>query len=348
MSPRSLELLDPRQPVPPPPPAMEPQSKMKLNITNLVTADTLSKLVQKGLDAMTPRGFGGLALFGQSTFKQPEKFQIDRVKPFLPPGVVQFYSDGHSYALNPRQAIDNANSGVLKAVNAISVDGWTFTTLFIFISLHITFAISGLLGFIPLAMALEAGRNIVLRIQKPHVMTKIPYRINILWLLVGLPLIVLQFVFAVVATNTAPHFKSAHSSPSTTSSACVPRRSPAPSPLGTLRHATNALLLVLSVATGLSGFAQLSTITVGLTQTVFFEYSVLMGFALALLVVPTVFVYLLDWVLVYRARRMLRRGGSSVPIQDGEKIGILERARMRGRARTPSSLPPMFNPYPKK
>ncbi|KAK8017762.1 hypothetical protein PG993_014088 [Apiospora rasikravindrae] len=362
MSPRSVDLLDPRQPVQPAPApapaAMDPQPPTKLNITNLVTADTLSKLVQKGLDAMTPRGFGGLALFGQSTFKQPKKFQLERVKPFLPPGVVQFRSDGHSYALNPRQAIDQANSGVLQAVNAISVDGWTFTTLFIFISLHVTFAISGLMGFIPLAMALEAGRNIVLRIEKPHVMTKIPYRINILWLIVGFPMIIAQFVFAVVATNTAPHFKSVHGILGllTTIIAFIavflhylvrmraPEEVPPRSTLGTIRHIANALLLVLSIATGLSGFGQLSTITVGLTQTVFFEYSVLMGFALALLIVPTVFVYLLDWALVYRARRIRKRGTRIH--EEKEAGGVRDRTRIR-RARTPSSsllAPPALSP----
>lgn len=113
-----------------------------------------------------------------------------------------------------------------------------------------------------------------------------------------------------------------------------------PSTLATIRHATNGLLLVLSIATGLSGFALVSTITVGLTQTVFFEYAVLIGFSVALLVVPTVFVYLLDWALVYRARKM-RRGMSMQEIQD-EKAVVGERARTRARGRSPSSFPPMF------
>ncbi|KAK8137541.1 hypothetical protein PG984_003034 [Apiospora sp. TS-2023a] len=336
------------------------QDNLKFNITNLITTDTLSRIVQRGLDAMTPRGFGGLALFGQSTFKQPKNFDIDRFKPFFPEGAITFTNAGHSYALNPRRSIELADTGVLNAVNAISVDGWTFTTLFAFISLHITFAIAGLLGFIPLALALEAGRNIVLRIEKPHVMTKAPYRTNVLWLVIGLPLIVLQFVFAVVATNTAPHFKSAHGVLGllTTILALaavllhylVRMRAPEeivpPSPLSTARHAVNALLVILSIATGLSGFAQLSTITVGLTQTVYFEYTVLMGFGLALLVVPPLFVYLLDWALVYRARKIRRNGGGVksgvyngvMSIQEEKRAAVLERSRVaKERVRAPSS-----------
>ncbi|KAK8001707.1 hypothetical protein PG991_013929 [Apiospora marii] len=362
VAPRSLALLEPREAIAAAAsdstapaavaavamPARE--DKLKFNITHLITTETLSRVVQRGLDKMTPRGFGGLALFGQSTFKQPKNFDIDRFKPFLPPGVVAFTSEGHHYALNPRQGIELADSGVLKAVNAISVDGWTFTTLFAFIALHITFAIAGLLGFIPLALALEAGRNIVLRIEKPHVLIKAPYRTNVLWLVIGLPLIILQFVFAVVATNTAPHFKSAHGS------ACAPPTKSSPLALATLRHTVNALLVILSIATGLSGFAQLSTITVGLTQTVYFEYTVLMGFALALLVVPPVFVYLLDWALVYRARKIRRRqgrgrgrgvsvGGGVMSIQEEKRAAVLERSRLsRGQERvlSSSSFPPMF------
>ncbi|KAK7911100.1 hypothetical protein PG985_013581 [Apiospora marii] len=382
VAPRSLALLEPRQAIAAAAsdstapaavaavamPARE--DKLKFNITNLITTETLSRVVQRGLDKMTPRGFGGLALFGQSTFKQPKNFDIDRFKPFLPPGVVAFTSEGHHYALNPRQGIELADSGVLKAVNAISVDGWTFTTLFAFIALHITFAIAGLLGFIPLALALEAGRNIVLRIEKPHVLIKAPYRTNVLWLVIGLPLIILQFVFAVVATNTAPHFKSAHGILGLLTTILafaavilhyvVRMRAPhevvPPSPLATLRHTVNALLVILSIATGLSGFAQLSTITVGLTQTVYFEYTVLMGFALALLVVPPVFVYLLDWALVYRARKIRRRqgrgrgrgvsvGGGVMSIQEEKRAAVLERSRLsRGQERvlSSSSFPPMF------
>ncbi|KAK7955219.1 hypothetical protein PG988_015913 [Apiospora saccharicola] len=326
----------------------------KLNISNLITTETLSRIVQRGLDAMTPRGFGGLALFGQSTFKQPKNFDIDRFKPFLPEGAITFTNAGHRYAVNPRRSIELADSGVLNAVNAISVDGWSFTTLFAFVSLHITFAIAGLLGFVPLALALEAGRNIVLRIEKPHVMTKAPYRTNVLWLVLGLPLIVLQFVFAVVATNTAPHFKSAHGALGLLTTILafaavllhylVRMRAPEevvpPSPLATARHAVNALLVVLSVATGLSGFAQLSTITVGLTQTVYFEYTVLMGFGLALLVVPPLFVYLLDWALVYRARKIRRSGGGGkvMSMQEEKRATVLERSRVaKERARAPSS-----------
>ncbi|KAK8101440.1 hypothetical protein PG999_011814 [Apiospora kogelbergensis] len=357
--PPSYDLLDPRQlnttPILTPTPV--PQSKAgelgKINITKLITSETLSHLVQRGLDLMTPRGFGGLALFAQSTFKQPQDFSIDKVKPFLPPGVVEFTSDGHRYQLNPRKGIELADSGVLHAVNAISVDGWTFTTLFVFVSLHITFGIAGLLGFIPLALALEAGRNIVLRIHKPHVMAKNPRRVNVLWLAVGFPLIIMQFVFGIVATNTAPHFKSVHGVLGLLATIVglfavllhyfVKTRAPEEvmpsSTLTTIRHTTNGLLVVLSVAAGLSGFGLVSTITVGLTQTVYFEYAVLIGFAVALLVVPTVFVYLLDWALVYRARRLHARG---VRIQD-EKVVLVERARRRAdRGRSSSSFPPMF------
>ncbi|KAK8003941.1 GPI mannosyltransferase [Apiospora arundinis] len=353
-APATYALLDPRQMNITPVQPVQDMQLGKLNITNLVSTETLSRLVQRGLDLMTPRGFGGLALFGQSTFKQPKNFNINKVKPFLPPGTVEFTSDGHHYSLNPRRAIELAETGVLNSVNAISVDGWNFTTLFVFISLHITFGIAGLLGFIPLAMALEAGRNIVLRIQKPHVMTKSPQRANLLWFVIGFPLIILQFIFAVVATNTAPHFKSVHGILGLITTIIgffavllhylVKTRAPEevmpPSTLATIRHATNGLLLVLSIATGLSGFALVSTITVGLTQTVFFEYAVLIGFSVALLVVPTVFVYLLDWALVYRARKM-RRGMSMQEIQD-EKAVVGERARTRARGRSPSSFPPMF------
>lgn len=123
-----------------------------------------------------------------------------------------------------------------------------------------------------------------------------------------------------------------------------------PSPLATARHAVNALLVALSIATGLSGFAQLSTITVGLTQTVYFEYTALMGFGLALLVVPTVFVYLLDWALVYRARKIRRQGGEgmrglSLSIQEileEKRAAVLERSRGRQRGASPSSFPGMF------
>ncbi|KAK8041058.1 hypothetical protein PG994_014065 [Apiospora phragmitis] len=334
--PRSVALLDPRQATPQP----QPGEVVKFNVSNVITADTVSRLVQRGLDLMTARGFGGLALFAQSTFKQPAKFNIDEVKPFLP------RAPSSSYNLDPRTGIEKADTGVLNVVNAISVDGWTFTTLFVFIALH-----TGLLGFIPLALAFEGGRNIVLRIHKPHVMIKAPYHANVLWLVIGFPLIIVQFVFAIVATNTAPHFKSAHGVLGIITTAVgflavllhylVKMRAPEevmpPSTLGTIRHATNALLLLLSVATALSGFAQLTTITVGLTQTVYFEYTVLMGFGLALLVVPPVFVYLLDWALVYRARKV-RLG---MRPQD-EKAAVLERTRLRGRARSPSSFPPMF------
>lgn len=241
VAPRGVALLEPRPAIAAPPPR---EAHLQLNISHPVTAETLSRVVQRGLDLMTPRGFGGLALFGQSAFRQPRNFDIDRVRPLLPPGDVAFASGGHRYALNPRRGVALADAGVLKAVHAISVDGWTFTTLFVFVALHskythpatvaklnptqsnacgsaherekanlytVAFAVAGLLGFIPLALALEAGRNIVLRLDKPHVLAQAPYRANVLWLVVGLPLVVLQFVFAVVATNTAPHFKSAHS-----------------------------------------------------------------------------------------------------------------------------------------
>ncbi|KAI0016884.1 hypothetical protein F4780DRAFT_634880 [Xylariomycetidae sp. FL0641] len=321
-------LLDPRQ-EPVAPSIVVGNGTTTFNISALINAEALSSISQKGIDVLTCRGVGGLGLILTSVLSgssggsgSSDDLDISQFKDLLPQGSIKFTNEGHNYAIDLQGVVGDVNQGFSAAASDIKINGNTVPAFIAFLILHVLIGVFAFFNILPLAIGLESTRNILIRIKMSHVLAKAPRWNNIIWMAIIAPSVILVLLFGALTMGNASHFRTAHGVfgllAVITGIAAVPLHyivkmrqagdSSLPSQLHTVRNVVNQLFLLLSVVATLTGFADLSKISICFTQLVPFELSVSLGFGLANVVAVASAVCGLDGYLAFRERRGKKSG----------------------------------------
>ncbi|KAK3933757.1 hypothetical protein QBC46DRAFT_431479 [Diplogelasinospora grovesii] len=312
-----------------------------LNLSIVINADTVSAVAQKGVDALTCQGLGGLLSVLEGLTNSgviPTNLPADSggnatnfLREAIPTGLIHVENEGNVYELDGRQVVDALGGGqVTSAANGVFINGNTVVKFLIFLAIHILVATVAFLNVVPLALGLESSRNILIRLRLSHVVPNIPRWNTVLWLYVFTPLLPIALVFGILAMGTAGHFRTAHGvlgilttilATAAVALHCLVKLRRAEDGLiiarpfkfldpRTIRTIVNQVLLMMSVATAFTGFADLSVISLCVTQLISFETTVVLGFSLSGAPMLGSAVSGLDIFLALRECRRLRSSGS--------------------------------------
>lgn len=186
---------------------------------------------------------------------------------------------------------------------------------------------------LPLALSMEAARNILTRLGLKHVYASLPKWVDIIWLLLIGPLAVTALVFGVLAGGSSGHLRTAHgilglltvlaalggvllhlmarftSRGDLQNGVAFPRPFSLFSAL-TLRTVLNQGTLMLTLPTVIAGFSDLASVALCLTRVIPFEAGI--GFAAGLTFLYTVASFLTSLV-IYLAFKDIRNAKKGKP-----------------------------------
>ncbi|KAK8042390.1 hypothetical protein PG994_012873 [Apiospora phragmitis] len=267
------------------------------NISRLLQADTVSTIIQSGINVLTCEGVAGLALVGlglieSGTIDTSGDMNLTAFKDLIPKGTIHFTNDGtNNYEMDASQLIDNIKPLNLGGINAsFKVNGNGLITTIVVTALHIILAIGVMLTVLPMALGIEALQNMLRRIGRGHSLAKYDKWINIAWLFIIAPSIITLLVMAVVGRGNAGHFGSAHNILGLLTVlltlACtglhfiVKIKQTGSAVLIRTRAVSNTLLVFMALITGILGFVELGELTVCLVQVIPFAGAVAIGFSI--------------------------------------------------------------------
>ncbi|KAJ9150797.1 Cytochrome b/b6/petB-like protein [Pleurostoma richardsiae] len=319
-----------------------------LNLSIIINADTVSAVAQKGVDALTCQGVGGLLSVLQGLKNSgviPTNLPANSsgnatnfIEEAIPTGLIRVKNEGNVYELDGQKVVGALGGGLTSAANGVFINGNTVVKFLVFLAIHILAATVAFLNIVPLALGLESSRNILIRLRLSHVMPNIPRWNTVLWLYAFTPFLPLVLVFGILAMGTAGHFRTAHGvlgiltivlAIAAVALHCVVKLRRAEDGLiiarpfkfldpRTVRTIVNQVLLIVSVATAFTGFADLSVISLCFTQLISFETTVVLGFSLSGALMLGSAVSGLDIFLALRECRRLRSSGSQNSGKAGE------------------------------
>ncbi|KAL2882101.1 hypothetical protein SGCOL_002363 [Colletotrichum sp. CLE4] len=283
-------------------------------------------------------------------------------KQVIPTGIIKISNEGHSYAIDGQVIRDSLGNSIINAANGIEVNGFKLPGWIAFLVLHILFAIIAYINILPLAIGLEHMRNLLLRINAPQILPNVQKWNNIMWLFIMGPSVVVVLIFGILVTAKSSHFRTAHGSVTLVCSSmsqhiislfttlvglaaflmhlAIKARAPPqlpntsrsgptpPAPLLSLpniRVMVNQLFLILSFASVITGFADLSSVALCFTQIIPFDLALVIGFSLSTVFVLGSTVSGLDIALT--ARDFLRHRKA---LKGGDKTNAAERGAERG------------------
>ncbi|KAL9945363.1 hypothetical protein D7B24_008263 [Verticillium nonalfalfae] len=291
-------------------PSVNVDTSKGFNLSVIINAQTVSSAAQGGIDALTCQGVGGglgnilLGLLRSKTISTGSLNNdntTETIRQVIPTGIIKIKNEGNTYAVDGRVIRESFSNNILGAVNGIEINGMKLAAWIAFIVIHILFAIIAFVNVLPIALGLESMRSLLHRANLPHLLPKIPKWNNILWLFVIAPSILIVFVFGVVLYGNTRHFRTAHGIISLITTLVgiaavalhilVMVRSPPQSigerlPQGLLslpnvRNIVNQVFLFLAVASAMTGFADLSSVALCLTQIIPFDIALSVGFGLS-------------------------------------------------------------------
>ncbi|KIE02321.1 hypothetical protein MAJ_01979, partial [Metarhizium majus ARSEF 297] len=325
-----------------------------LNLSSLFTADSLSAVAQKGVDALTCDGFAGVLLVASGLQSSgsvslgggglSENVQ-NALRALIPKSMIRVVSQGNTFDIDGKQLGDVFISGG-NAVQALSVNGFPINIYTAFVSLHVGSAIIGLFFLMPFVMSLTSLRNILTRLRVPDGLPKWTPKVCRLTVIFGvIPSLILLPVFGILAASGTRHFRTAHgilglitfivavaavvlyfySKP-----AVLTPGDPIPgnSQITRLSLASNLVYQLLSVLlffTAITGYADLSSVTLCLTRAVVnFETAVWIGMVLVPAFVIGQFLTGSELLLVYRARRRARKASKAAAREKTPGVQVAE------------------------
>ncbi|PHH63233.1 hypothetical protein CDD81_6185 [Ophiocordyceps australis] len=281
---------------------------LNLNASRLVSAQALSTLLQKAVELLNCQGLGGLFLLGQGLAQSgalsPGGFDANTtnlIKSLIPTDRVNFTSNGNTYSIDGQQLLkvldDDASS---QAMNGLSINGVVLDRFVSLLIVHAVFAIVAFAMLLPLAITLLSQQNLALRMHMPGLVSAwTSMAAKAIWIL-GLPLsLILVLVFGILPAAKGAHFKTAHgilglltvmaSLLAVVLNLLSARRSSPSKARADWRYIAaqtcNQALLFLGLATLATGFVDLSAISLCLTRIVALEQAIMLGFALACILV---------------------------------------------------------------
>ncbi|KAM3445142.1 hypothetical protein NHJ13734_000666 [Beauveria thailandica] len=363
-----------------------------INLTLFADAAAISSLGQKGVDVLTCDGIAGLLLVASGLQKSgtvsggtPSGNTLETLKSLIPRGTIQVKSQGNTFAIDGTKLAENLGKPDFSVTSTLSINGSSFSKYTAFLILHIGSAIIGLYVIWPLILSVASLQNIAAHFQIPSPLSSWTTKTSrFLRLFVVPPSLILILVFGILAGASKGHFRTTHGilslftlifaiaalalfffakpadltpSDPVTSSAKKQRDI-----VTWASHACNQILLALLLPTAVTGFADLSSVTLCLTRSaVPFELAVSLGMGLVFVFALGQFMSGIELFLVFMAKRTERRqmltvkeeadDGSSrpqtespVPQRTGtvilEKgVVVLEKEEYRGQVGGQAQLP---------
>ncbi|CRK14653.1 hypothetical protein BN1723_010433 [Verticillium longisporum] len=288
-------------------PSVNVDTSKGFNLSVIINAQTVSSAAQGGIDALTCQGVGGglgnilLGLLRSKTISTGSLNNDNTTKTIrqvIPTGIIKIKNEGNTYNIDGGVIRESFGNNIVGAVNGIEINGMKLAAWIAFIVIHILFAIVAFVNVLPIALGLESVRNLLHKANLPHSLPKIPKWSNIMWLFVIAPSILIVFVFGVVLYGNTRHFRTAHGIISLITTLVgigavalhifvkvisPPQsiRDHLPQGLFSLRGIVNQLFLFLAAASAMTGFADLSSVALCLTQIIPFEIALSVGFGLS-------------------------------------------------------------------
>ncbi|KAK1637918.1 hypothetical protein BDP81DRAFT_460531 [Colletotrichum phormii] len=351
---RDVELVSRQDP----PPVVSVNTTEGFKLSVVINAQTISMAAQAGVNALTCQGVGGLGLIGFGLIRSKtialDSFNNGNVtktaKQVIPTGTIKISNEGHSYAIDGQVIQDSLGNSIINAANGIEVNGFKLPGWIAFLVLHVLFAIVAYINILPLAIGLEHMRNLLLRINAPQILPNVQKWNNIMWLFIMGPSVVVVLIFGILVTAKSSHFRTAHGIISLFTTLvglaaflmhlAIKARAPpqlpntsrsGPTPpalllsLPNIRVMVNQLLLILSFASVITGFADLSSVALCFTQIVPFDLALVIGFSLSTVFVSGSTVSGLDIALTVQDFLRHRKG-----LKGGDKTNAAERGAERG------------------
>ncbi|KAK1983046.1 hypothetical protein LZ30DRAFT_18721 [Colletotrichum cereale] len=338
-----------------PPPIVSVDTNNGFNLSVVINALTVSAAAQAGVNALSCQGIGGLGLIGLGLIRS-KTFALDMVsggssnatraiQQVIPTGTIRIANEGHFYAINGGILRDSLGGSIKDAANAIEVNGVKLPGWIAFLVVHIIFAIVAYINILPLAIGLEHLRNLLLRVNAPQVLPNVHKWNSIMWFFVMGPSVVLVLIFGALVTAKSAHFRTAHGIISLLTTIIglgavllhlavkartppqLPRPARSPPPplplmsLPNIRLVVNQLFLVLSFASVITGFTDLSSVALCFTQIVPFDLALVIGFGLSTVFVLGSSISGLDIALTVRDFMKQRKGGQATSAGAAESGG---------------------------
>ncbi|KAL0943232.1 uncharacterized protein CTRU02_201118 [Colletotrichum truncatum] len=358
---RNLGLVARQEPNQNTPPLVSVNTTNGFNLSVVVNAQTLSMAGQASVNALSCQGVGGLGLvvvgllrsgaISLTSFNGNSNVTT-AIKQAIPTGTIKISNEGNQYAIDGGILKDALGGSITGAVGAVQINGMNLGAWIAFLVIHILVGIVVFINVLPLAIGLEHGRNLLLRINVPNILPNVHKWNNIMWLFIIAPSLVVVLIFGVLVIGKTAHFRTAHGIVSLITvlvgilaflmhlaiKARAPpqlpntsRSPPTPMPLLSLpsiRVYVNQLFLILSFASVMTGFADLSSVALCFTQVVPFDLALTLGFGLSTLFVLGSTVSGLDISLNLRAiyRKARGKDGDSAGAVEGGKGGIAREA----------------------
>ncbi|KAF9877187.1 hypothetical protein CkaCkLH20_05453 [Colletotrichum karsti] len=342
---------DPNQNVPP---VVSVNTTNGFNLSVVINAQTISMAAQAGVNALTCQGVGGIGLVMLGLVRSKtipldaftSKGNVTKVlKQAIPSGTINLANDGNFYAIDGQIIKDALGDNIIGAANGVEINGMKLPGWIAFLVLHILFAIVAYINVLPLAIGLEHFRNLMIRVNVPQVLPNVHKWNNIMWLFIIAPSLIVVLVFGVLVFGQSTHFRTAHGIISLITTLvgigalllhlAIKARAPPPLPntsrpapaipltaLPNIRVYVNQLFLVLSFASVISGFADLSSVALCFTQVVPFDLALMLGFGLSTVFVLGSTVSGLDIALTFRAAFKRRKGDASAGAVESGRGGV--------------------------
>ncbi|KAH0440705.1 hypothetical protein CcaCcLH18_02375 [Colletotrichum camelliae] len=331
------------------PPVVSVNTTNGFNLSVVINAQTISMAAQAGVNALTCQGVGGLGLVFLGLLKS-KTVALDQfngngnvtkvLKQAIPTGIIKIANDGNFYAIDGGIVRDSLGNNIIGAASGVEINGMKLPGWIAFLVLHILFAIVAYINVLPLAIGLEHARNILIRINVPHILPNVHRWNNIMWLFIIAPSTIVVLIFGVLVFGQSGHFRTAHGIVSLLTTPvgigafllhlAIKARAPPPLPnartppipltaLPNIRVYVNQLFLILSFASVITGFADLSSVALCFTQVVPFDLALMLGFGLSTVFVLGSSVSGLDIALTFRDFLKRRKGGNNIGAIEGGK-----------------------------
>ncbi|XWX00072.1 hypothetical protein V2A60_008089 [Cordyceps javanica] len=357
---RDLAVFDRRQNSDAPPPP--------LNLSQFADPKVISAIAQKGIDVLTCDGVAGaflilLGLQKSGTVSGGGDLggnTIDTVKSLIPKGTIRVESQGNTFAIDGTKLADNLGKPGADLTATLAVNGSPVKTYAAFLVVHIASALIGLYVLWPLILILVSFQNMATRFRVP---VRLPgwtaKTSKIVRLFVIAPFLVLILVFGIAAGAASGHFRTAHgilgfitllfaiASLALSFFAKPAERTPG-DPVSTAvkldaptwaSHASNQVLLALLLPTAITGFADLSSVTLCLTRALVpFELAVSLGTSIVFVFAVGSFMSGLELSMIFMANRKASKKTSAAKEEAGEVSSRTQVEQMAPRLAMPIGL----------
>ncbi|RCI13406.1 hypothetical protein L249_5587 [Ophiocordyceps polyrhachis-furcata BCC 54312] len=287
-----------------------------------LTADVVSAAVQKAIELLSGSGVAGVGLVlaglsnsGAVPVGGLNRNTTDAVRALIPPDHIHFTSMANAYEIDGKQLARVLDSSLIDATGGIRINGLGFAAFVAFVTAHVFLALVVFAFMFPLALTLDGIRSMLLRVDMTHLVPAWTHKtVWMMWMFGIVPALPAILAFGLVVTAKKGHFQTAHGALSlltvvlAVAAAALFILSSSQRPRLVLAfRVCNQLLLLSTLATLVSGLADVGSVSLGLTQAVPFELAVVMGFGLGAMLVVAQVVSIVDVLLLWRRRPVASR-----------------------------------------